>query len=159
MLPVVQKPATSTPEDTAVTIGELVDATSVYPHPPLSSKRLVKLALPMLSVTAVSPPESEALEHALVPTVNVTVAPETGLSLLSLATTCTKDIVWPAVAALGCAMNSSVATGCATCVNVALTDRAAVIDAVHVPMPVQAPLQPAKLEPMDGVTVRIIELP
>jgi hypothetical protein len=159
MLPVVQKPATSMPEDAVVMKGEFVEATSVYPHPPLSNDRPEKPALPVLSVMALSPPDSEALGQVLVPSDNETVAPDTGLLLLSLAITCTKGIVWPAVPALGCATNSRVATGCATCVNVAVTDRTAVIDAVHVPMPAQAPLQPVKLESMEGVAVRLTELP
>ncbi len=43
--------------------------------------------------------------------------------------------------------------------NVAVTDRAAVIDTVQVPVPVQAPLQPAKLEPLAAEAVRVTEVP
>ena len=44
-------------------------------------------------------------------------------------------------------------------VNVAVTDRAAVIATVHVPVPVQAPLQPANVEPAAGAAVSVTDVP
>jgi hypothetical protein len=44
-------------------------------------------------------------------------------------------------------------------VNVAVTDRVAVIATVHGPVPVHPPLQPAKVEPLVGVAVKVIEVP
>jgi len=43
--------------------------------------------------------------------------------------------------------------------NVAVTDWAAVIETVQVPVPVQAPLQPAKVEPLAAAAVRVTEVP
>jgi hypothetical protein len=43
--------------------------------------------------------------------------------------------------------------------NVAVTLRAAVMLTVHVPVPVQAPLQPVKAEPVVGVAVRVTAVP
>ena len=44
-------------------------------------------------------------------------------------------------------------------VKVAVTARAAVIEAMQVPEPVQAPLQPEKEEPLEGVAVSVTEVP
>ena len=49
--------------------------------------------------------------------------------------------------------------GGATATNVAVTERAAVIVTVHVLVPVQAPLQPAKLEPALGAAVSVTVVP
>jgi hypothetical protein len=38
--------------------------------------------------------------------------------------------------------------------NVAVTDRAAVMERVHVPVPLHEPLHPANVEPLAGVAVR-----
>ena len=43
--------------------------------------------------------------------------------------------------------------------NVAVTERAAVIDTVHVPVPVHAPLQPANVEPDAGVALKVTTVP
>ena len=43
--------------------------------------------------------------------------------------------------------------------NVAVTARAAVIDTAQVPVPVQAPLQPAKVEPLAAAAVSVTEVP
>jgi len=43
--------------------------------------------------------------------------------------------------------------------NVAVTDLALIIETVQVPVPVQAPDQPAKLEPSAGIAVSITEVP
>jgi hypothetical protein len=43
--------------------------------------------------------------------------------------------------------------------NVAVTLRAAVMLTAQVPVPVQAPLQPAKVEPAAGVAVNVTEAP
>src|SRR5262252_506471 len=43
--------------------------------------------------------------------------------------------------------------------KVAVTDCAAVIETVQVPVPVQAPLQPAKVEPLAAAAVRVTEVP
>jgi hypothetical protein len=43
--------------------------------------------------------------------------------------------------------------------NVAVTDFAAVIDTVHAPVPVQAPLQPANVEPAAAVGVSVTDVP
>jgi hypothetical protein len=43
--------------------------------------------------------------------------------------------------------------------KVAVTDRAAVIDTVHVAVPVQAPLQPAKVEPLAAEAVSVTDVP
>jgi len=43
--------------------------------------------------------------------------------------------------------------------NVAVTLRAAVIGVVQVPVPVQAPLQPANVEPLDAAAVSVTEVP
>ncbi len=43
--------------------------------------------------------------------------------------------------------------------KVAVTDRAEVIDTVHVAVPVQAPLQPANVEPLAGVAVSVTRVP
>ena len=43
--------------------------------------------------------------------------------------------------------------------NVAVTARAAVIDTVHVPVPLHAPLQPANVEPLAAVAVSVTEVP
>jgi len=43
--------------------------------------------------------------------------------------------------------------------NVAVTLRAAVIEVVQVPVPVQAPLQPANVEPLDAAAVSVTEVP
>ena len=40
-------------------------------------------------------------------------------------------------------------------VKVAVTDWAAVIETLQEPVPVQAPDQPVKVEPVDGVAVRV----
>jgi hypothetical protein len=47
----------------------------------------------------------------------------------------------------------------ATTLKVAVTDLAAFIVTVHVPVPVQAPLQPAKVEPDAAVAVSVTEVP
>jgi hypothetical protein len=44
-------------------------------------------------------------------------------------------------------------------VNVAVTDRVAVIATVHGPVPVQAPVHPANVEPFVGVAVNVIDVP
>jgi hypothetical protein len=44
-------------------------------------------------------------------------------------------------------------------VNIAVTERAWVIVTVQVPVPVQAPLQPVKVEPVDAVAVRVTLVP
>jgi hypothetical protein len=44
---------------------------------------------------------------------------------------------------------------CITRLKVAVTDWAAFIKTAHGPVPVQAPLQPAKLDPVAGVAVRV----
>jgi len=46
-----------------------------------------------------------------------------------------------------------------TKLNVAVTDLAALIVTVHVPVPVQAPLQPANVEPEAAAAVRVTEAP
>ena len=43
--------------------------------------------------------------------------------------------------------------------NVAVTARACVIDTVQVPVPEQAPLQPAKLAPLPAAAVSVTEVP
>jgi len=43
--------------------------------------------------------------------------------------------------------------------KVAVTERAAVIDVVQVPVPVQAPLQPANVEPLAAAAVRVTDVP
>src|SRR5262245_5370867 len=43
--------------------------------------------------------------------------------------------------------------------NVAVTDRAAVIDSVHVPVPVHAPLHPANVEPLAALAVSVTVAP
>jgi len=165
VLPDGQNPATSKPVEVAVIAPELVEATSVYPHPPLSNCRVEKVAVPVLSVMAVRPPESIALEHALLPSDNVTMAPGTGLLPLSRARTVTEDIVWSAIVGMDCPEISCNEPGCVenaneeTTLNVAVTDLAAVIDTVQVPVPVQSPLQPAKLEPVKGSAARYTVVP
>jgi len=42
--------------------------------------------------------------------------------------------------------------------NVAVAERACVIDTVHVPVPEQAPLQPAKLAPLPAAAVSVTEV-
>jgi hypothetical protein len=44
-------------------------------------------------------------------------------------------------------------------VKIAVTSRAWVIVTLQVPVPVQAPLQPAKVEPVAGVAVRVTGVP
>ena len=44
-------------------------------------------------------------------------------------------------------------------VNVAVTLRAAVMDTAHVPVPVHAPLQPVKVEPVVAAAVRVTLVP
>jgi hypothetical protein len=39
--------------------------------------------------------------------------------------------------------------------NVAVTDRAAVIDTVQLPVPLHAPLQPANVDPLDAAAVNV----
>lgn len=43
--------------------------------------------------------------------------------------------------------------------NVAVTERATVIDTTHEPVPVQVPDQPAKVEPATGVAVKVTDVP
>ena len=43
--------------------------------------------------------------------------------------------------------------------KVAVTDLAAVIETLQGPVPVQAPDQPVKVEPVDGVAVSVTEVP
>ena len=43
--------------------------------------------------------------------------------------------------------------------NVAVAERACVIDTVHVPVPEQAPLQPAKLAPLPAAAVNVTDVP
>jgi len=43
--------------------------------------------------------------------------------------------------------------------NVAVTARAAVIDSAQVPVPVHAPLQPAKVEPLAATAVSVTAVP
>ena len=43
--------------------------------------------------------------------------------------------------------------------NVAVTERAAVIDTVHVVVPVHAPAHPAKVEPLAAVAVSVTDVP
>ena len=43
--------------------------------------------------------------------------------------------------------------------NVAVTARAAVIDTVQAPVPLHAPLQPAKVEPLAAAAVRVTDVP
>jgi hypothetical protein len=43
--------------------------------------------------------------------------------------------------------------------NVAVTDRAAVIETVHEPVPEQAPDQPVKVDPAAGLAVNVTEVP
>ena len=50
-------------------------------------------------------------------------------------------------------------SGCRLAVNVAVTDWAAVIVTAHVPRPVQAPDQPANVEPGAGVAVSVTAVP
>jgi hypothetical protein len=158
VLPVAQNPATSKPEEVAVL--ELLDAVSVYLHPPLSSCRFENVAVPVLSVMAVRSPESVAFEHALFASDSVTVAPGTGVLLLSTTRTFTAGITWSAVVGtdspeirfseLGCVENDTEAT----VLKVAMTDLAAVIDTAQVPVPVQSPLHPVKLDPETGPAAR-----
>jgi hypothetical protein len=44
-------------------------------------------------------------------------------------------------------------------VKVAVTERAAVIDTVQAPMPVHAPAQPPKVEPLAAAGVRVTDAP
>ena len=44
-------------------------------------------------------------------------------------------------------------------VKVAVTDRAAVIETIQEPVPVQAPDQPVNIEPVDGVAVSVSTVP
>ena len=46
-----------------------------------------------------------------------------------------------------------------TLLKVAVTDRAAVIDTVQVPVPVHAPLQPANVEPLATAAVSVTVVP
>ena len=43
--------------------------------------------------------------------------------------------------------------------NVAVTLRAAVIDSTQPPVPLQAPLQPAKVEPLAAVALSVTDVP
>ena len=43
--------------------------------------------------------------------------------------------------------------------NVAVTERAAVMDTVQVPVPVHAPLHPANVDPLDAAAVSVTEVP
>ena len=43
--------------------------------------------------------------------------------------------------------------------NVAVAERACVIDTVQVPVPEQAPLQPAKLAPLPAAAVSVTDVP
>jgi hypothetical protein len=43
--------------------------------------------------------------------------------------------------------------------NVAVTERAAVIDTVQVPVPLHAPLQPANVAPLAAVAVSVTDVP
>ena len=43
--------------------------------------------------------------------------------------------------------------------NVAVTEREAVIDSTQLPVPVHAPLQPANVEPLAAVAVNVTEVP
>ena len=47
----------------------------------------------------------------------------------------------------------------AAVLNVAVTARAAVIDTVHAPVPVHAPLQPENVEPLAAAAVNVTEAP
>ena len=46
----------------------------------------------------------------------------------------------------------------AVVLNVAVTDRAAVIDTVHVPVPVQPPLHPPNVEPLAADAVNVTDV-
>src|SRR5262245_21921855 len=43
--------------------------------------------------------------------------------------------------------------------KVAVTERAAVIETVHAPLPLQAPLQPPKVDPLAAEAVSVTEVP
>lgn len=47
----------------------------------------------------------------------------------------------------------------AVLLNVAVTERATVIETMHAPVPVQAPLHPAKVEPLAAEAVRDTDVP
>lgn len=160
-----QKPATSKLAEEAVIAPELVEANSEYPHPPLSSCSVEKVAVPVLSVIAVMSPESKAPGHALMPTDSVTAVPGTGLLLPSLASTFTEGIIWPAMLGIDCPEMRRTELGWvenareATALNVAVIDFASVIDKVQVSVPVQSPLHPVKLEPVKGPAARYTVVP
>ena len=48
---------------------------------------------------------------------------------------------------------------CCTSVKVAVADCAALIVTTHVPVPLHAPLQPAKVDPAAGVAVSVTAVP
>ena len=49
--------------------------------------------------------------------------------------------------------------GASRALNVAVTARACVIDTVQAPVPVQAPLQPANVDPLAAAAVSVTEAP
>jgi hypothetical protein len=91
--------------------------------------------------------------------VSVTLVPEAILALhvVPQSIALGLDATVPAPAPLFATLRVYVVT--AAVPNVAVTLRAAVMLTVQVPVPVQAPLQPEKVEPVAAAAVRVTEVP
>ena len=66
---------------------------------------------------------------------------------------------WPFVPGPGLTSEVSTRSGSVVEPKVAVTDLAASMVTAQVPVPVQAPLQPEKAEPLAGVAVRVTTVP
>src|SRR5438445_622860 len=110
---------------------------------------------PTVSVPANVPPPPGFVPSA---TVTLVVAVGTVLPAASWTATCTAGgpITVPAVSVRGCTRNASCAGGP---MNVAATERAAVMVTTQFPVPVHAPLQPASTHPAAGTTASVTAVP
>jgi hypothetical protein len=136
------------PEPVTLTVSEEANKPNVAVTELAPFMIIVQLPVPVQA-----PLHPVKLEPAAGVAVSVTIVP-----LLKLAVQVPGQFI-PAGLLLTVPPPTTVTESAKTWVNVAVTDSAALIVTVQIPVPVQAPLHPAKLQPEAGVAVSITEVP